>query len=218
MGVRMRVFVSVLVLALLVGCDSGGGDAGAGGEDATYDWGWGTVDSGGAGADTVPGMDTPSVPGEDTVASYPLAPGDPVPGFSLPAHSGATISSVDYAEKTLVLSFFPTAGQGLSQQQIEKLEARYAEIRALGAFPFGVSMEDPLALAHWADDLGLSSLLLLTDEGGHVAGMFGVEHDGAHYLHRGDVVIAPDGTLQAVLLYDAKEPADIQALLSILEP
>jgi len=214
----MRVFVSALFLILLAGCDSGGGgDAGHDGVDATYDWGWGSVDTKDPGADTLPGVDTPAVPGEDTTASYPLAPGDPVPDFSLPAHSGATITLADYAGKTLVLSFFPTAGQGLSQQQIEKLEARYAEIRALGAFPFGASMEDPLTLAHWADDLGLASLLLLTDEGGHVAGMFGFEHDGAHYLQRGDVVIAPDGTLEAVLLYDAKEDADVQALLSILE-
>lgn len=214
----MRVVISGLILLTLVGCDAGSGDGGGGGEDVPYDWSWGSVDTASPGVDTIPGQDTPPVPGEDTAASYPLAPGDPVPEFNLPAHSGASISLSDYTGKTLVLSFFPTAGQGLSQQQIEKLEARYAEIRALGAFPFGVSMEDPLVLAHWADDIGLLSLLLLTDEGGHVGGMFGLEHDGEHYLHRGDVVIAPDGTLQAILLYDAKEPADIQALLSILEP
>ncbi len=37
------------------------------------------------------------------------------------------------------------------------------------------------------------------------------------YLHRGDVVIAADGTVHAIILYDAKEPVDIQALLSVLE-
>ena len=214
----MRIVISGMILLTLVACDAGGGEGGGGGEDVTYDWGWGSVDTATPGIDTIPGQDTAPDPGADTTPSYPLAPGDPVPDFSLQAHSGAVISRADYTGKTLVLSFFPTAGQGLSQQQIEKLEARYAEIRALGAFPFGVSMEDPLTLAHWADDLGLSSLLLLTDEGGHVGGMFGLEDDGAHYLHRGDVVIAADGTLQAILLYDAKEPADIQALLSILEP
>ncbi|MFH1533238.1 MAG: redoxin domain-containing protein [Pseudomonadota bacterium] len=213
----MRVTVSGLLLVLFAACAGGkeGGNADVSG--VIPDWGWGTLDSAEPPADAAPGEDTPLIPGEDTTVTYPLVPGDTVPDFSLPAHSGAEISLSDSIGKTMVLSFFPTAAQGLSQQQVEKLEARYGEIRALGAFPFGVSMEDPLVLAHWADDLGLLSLLLLSDEGGLVGEMFGLEDDGGHYLHRGDVVIAPDGTLQALLLYDAKEPTDIQALLSILE-
>jgi len=213
----MRVAVSWLLFMLLVACDAGTGGGNEGASDVTPDWGWGTVDTGRSQPDTSRGEDIPMIPGEDIPISYPLVPGDAIPEFSLPANSGADISLSDYLGKTMVLSFFPTAAQGLSQQQIEKVEERYGEIRALGAFPFGVSMEDPLVLAHWADDLGLLSLLLLTDEGGHLGDMFGLEHDGDHYLHRGDVVIAPDGTLQGILLYDAKEPTDIQALLSILE-
>ncbi len=213
----MRVVGPGIVLFLLVACDGGSGGGEAGVTDTTHDWGWGTVDTAGPQPDIVPGEDNSPVPGEDAMTSYPLAPGDPVPDFSLPAHSGATISLADYNGKVMVLSFFPTAAQGLSQQQIEKLETRYGEIRALGAFPFGASMEDPLTLAHWSDDLGLQSLLLLTDEGGHVGEMFGLENDGDQYLHRGDVVIAADGTVHAIILYDAKEPVDIQALLSVLE-
>ena len=211
----MRVMSLVLIYVLVGACDSGSG----GGEehaDTGVDWGWGSLDSGGPASDLSTAPDSSTSPGEDATPSFPLVPGDPVPEFSLEAHSGAQVALSDYTGKTMVLSFFPTAAQGLSQQQIEKLEARYGEIRALGAFPFGVSMEDPVTLAHWADDLGLQSLLLLTDEAGHVAAMFGAEHDGSHYLHRGDVVIAPDGTVQAILLYDAKEPTDIQALLAEL--
>ena len=211
----MRRILSIFALVLLGACDGGGGDSGV--SDTSYDWGWGTVDVAPLPRDGTIGPDTAADTGQDVPLSFPLAPGDPVPGFELPAHNGAMISLSDYTGKTMVLSFFPTAAQGLSQQQIEKLEARYAEIRALGAFPFGVCMEDPLVLAHWADDLDLQSLLLLTDTGGQVASMFGVENDGSHYIHRGDVIIAPDGTLQAALLYDAKEPTDVQALLSLLE-
>ena len=207
------------VLLVLVGACDGGGAGSVDSGQVGNDWSWGSVDTRGPGADTrEPGAETLADSSVDVVVTFPLVPGAHVPDFSLPAHSGATISLADYSgDKTLVLSFFPTAGQGLSQQQIENMEARYGEIRNLGAFPFGVSMEDELTLAHWADDLALSSLLLLTDAGGDVATMFGVEDDGTHYLQRGDVIISPDGTVKTILLYDAKEPADIQAVLDALK-
>ena len=212
-----RVILGVLlVLVSACGCRD---HAESGDAEVGYDWGWGSLDTRGPGADTRgPGADTLADSSVDVVVTFPLVPGDHVPDFSLPAHSGATISLADYSgDKTMVLSFFPTAAQGLSQQQIENLEARYGEIRSLDAFPFGVSMEDELTLAHWADELALSSLLLLTDTGGDVATMFGVENDGTHYLQRGDVIISPDGTVKNILLYDAKESADIQAVLDALE-
>ena len=213
----MRVAISGVLFFTLLSCGGGGDGSVPAPTDTSFDWGWVAVDTIAPGSDLTSGTDIPLTPGDDTTVSYPLVPGDPVPEFSLPAHSDATISLVDYSGKIMVLSFFPTASQGLSQQQIEKLEARYGEIRALGAFPFGVSMEDTTTLAHWADDLALKSLLLLTDEGGHIGDMFGLEHGEDHYLHRGDIVIAADGTLKSTLLYDAKEPADIQALITILE-
>ena len=211
-----RVILGVLLL-LVGACDSGAGSGDAG--EVGYDWSWGSVDTRGPGVDTRgPGADTLADSSVDEVVTFPLVPGDHVPDFSLQAHSGAAISLADYSDdKTMVLSFFPTAAQGLSQQQIENLEARYGEIRNLGAFPFGVSMEDELTLAHWADDLALSSLLLLTDTDGDVATMFGVENNGTHYLQRGDVIISPDGKVKTILLYDAKESADIQAVLDALE-
>ncbi len=212
-----RVILGIL-LAVVSACDSGGGGVGDAGE-VDHDWSWGSVDTRGPVQDTShPGTDTLTDSSVDAVATFPLVPGDHVPDFSLPAHSGAAISLADYTgDKTMVLSFFPTAAQGLSQQQIENLEARYGEIRNLGAFPFGVSMEDELTLEHWADELELSSLLLLTDTGGDVATMFGIENNESYYLQRGDVIISPDGTVKTLLLYDAKEPADIQAVLDALE-
>ncbi|MBM4373015.1 MAG: redoxin domain-containing protein [Deltaproteobacteria bacterium] len=223
-----RAVLSMTVMAILGACDGGGG-TGRGADampDLAWDWGWGTLDSRGTPGDGTSRPDDLSTdqPAGDAAAprevasGMPLEVGDPVPGFTLPAHTGAEVSLESFTpEKIVVLSFFPTAAQGLSQQQCEDLEARYADIRSLGAFPFGVSMEDVLTLSHWAADLGLSSLPLLSDAGGQVGGLFGVENDGSRYLQRGYAVIAADGTLAALLLYDAKEPAPVLDLMAALQ-
>ena len=134
-----------------------------------------------------------------------LKAGDPFPAWSLKDQAGLAVSSADLAGKTYLLWFYPKAmtpgctaeGRGL-RDQIDAFRGKGVEI-------FGVSFDDPVANAAFAEAEGFP-FRLLSDQTRQLAVQVGAaETASAPMARRISYLVGGDGKVLRV--YDTVNPA-----------
>jgi len=153
-----------------------------------------------------------------------LSPGDPAPDFTVPLAADGFESftlSARLDEAPVVLAFFPAAFSGTCRAEMDAFEERLDRFAAAGATVYGVSTDQPFALAAFRDARGLS-FGLLSDHDRHVVDAYDAATDfeelGVHGLARRAVVVV-DADCRVAYRWDtddATEEPDYGALLDAL--
>ncbi len=130
--------------------------------------------------------------------------GDMAPDFTLPDQTGRLVSLSDLRGRKVVLYFYPKDGTAGCARQAEAMNARRAEIKALGAHLLGISRDSVKSHAKFAEALGLS-FPILADPALQVINAYGVFREKTMYgkkvmgVVRTVFVIDENGVIEAVL-------------------
>lgn len=149
-----------------------------------------------------------------------LEVGEKIPTFSLKQTDGATIKSVDWKGKSVVLYFYPQDDTPNCTKEACSLRDSYAEIKKKGVLLFGISPDDVSSHQKFTEKFALP-FPLLADPGHVIAEKFGVWKEKNMYGHkilgivRTTFVIGPDlRVLKVVKKVHSAEHAE--QLLAIL--
>jgi len=155
----------------------------------------------------------------------PLAAGTTAPDFTLKTLSSTGLGDVSlsatYAEKNVVLLFFPGAFTSVCEQELCDVSSGLSAYNDLNAQVFGISQDSPFALTAWASQKGIS-FPLLSDWGGKVTEAYDVVFPDFAGLGpgtaRASFVIDKNG----VIVYAEQTPTlrdlpDFAAILAALE-
>lgn len=137
-----------------------------------------------------------------------VAPGTPVPAFSLRRENGRRFTQDDIAGQTAVFVFYPFAFSPVCTDQLNLYEEVLGELTALGATLYGVSCDSIWALKAFKDKLGISIEQLSDFEPkGATCRAFGVYHEKGGMPQRALVIVGPDGIVQ--WSYEAPSPGEL---------
>lgn len=103
--------------------------------------------------------------------------GDEAPDFELSDQDGRVVSLGELRGKIVVLYFYPRAGTSGCTKEAERFNELLDEFESLGSVVLGVSTDAPGTISRFAERLGLR-FRLPSDEGGKVAGAYGVLRTG----------------------------------------
>ncbi len=124
-----------------------------------------------------------------------LSVGAPAPDFTVPLAGDGFESfrlSARLAEAPIVLAFFPAAFSDTCRAEVDASEERLDRFAAAGATVYGISTDQPFALAAFREARGLS-FGLLSDHDRHVIDAYDAvtefEELGVHTLARRAVVV-----------------------------
>lgn len=137
--------------------------------------------------------------------------GDTAPDFELPDQDGETVSLADFADRYVVVYFYPRADTPGCTTEACGFRDNIEEFEARGVSVVGVSDDPVRDLRAFAEKHDLP-FHLLSDESGEVAAaydsygeksMFGNTFDG---VFRNTYVVGPDGRIESV--YEGVSPED----------
>lgn len=126
------------------------------------------------------------------------------PAFTLPDSDGKSVSLSDFAEKTVVLYFYPKDNTPGCTRQACAFKAKNDEFKAKNAVIIGVSKDSSASHARFAEKYGLP-FILLSDEKLDVIKAYGVWQEKKLYgkvsygVVRTTFVIDGDGVITAVM-------------------
>ena len=130
-----------------------------------------------------------------------LAPGDPAPDFTLPAHDGSTVTLSQLRGEHVVVYFYPAAmTPGCTTQACDFRDSLDA-LAASGYRVLGVSPDPAATLASFAERDGLT-FPLLSDTGHEVLEAYGAWGEKTNYgrtsvgVIRSTVVVDPAGRVE----------------------
>ena len=125
-----------------------------------------------------------------------LAPGTPVPEFSLEREDESRFTKADLIGRTTVFVFYPLAFTSVCTDQLNLYEEVLDQLAAQGATLYGVSCDSTAAQTAFKEKLGITIEQLSDWEPkGAVCRAFGVYHpDG--YPQRALLIVGPDGVVQ----------------------
>ncbi len=136
-----------------------------------------------------------------------LAPGTPVPSFSLARADGETFTEQDLQGRTSVLVFYPFAFSPVCTDQLQLYEELRGELAGRGDALYGVSCDSTWAQSAFAEKLGVGSEQLSDFEPkGAACAAFGVLHPGG-LSQRALVISGPDGVVR--WSYEASSPGEL---------
>ncbi|WP_432508950.1 thioredoxin-dependent thiol peroxidase [Kineococcus auxinigenes] len=145
-----------------------------------------------------------------------LAPGDPAPDFTLPAHDGGTVTLSQLRGESVVVYFYPAAmTPGCTTQACDFRDSLDA-LNASGHRVLGVSPDPVAKLATFAERDGLT-FPLLSDTGHGVLEAYGAWGEKTNYgrtsvgVIRSTVVVGPDG-LVALAQYNVRATGHVAKL------
>ena len=125
-----------------------------------------------------------------------IAPGTPVPDFSLERYDGEAFTQDDLEGRTTVLVFYPFAFSPVCTDQLQIYEEALDELRERGAVLYGVSTDPTYSQQAFKEKLGISIEQLSDFEPkGAACKAFGVLHPGG-FPERALVIIGPDGVVK----------------------
>jgi peroxiredoxin (alkyl hydroperoxide reductase subunit C) len=133
-----------------------------------------------------------------------VAPGTPVPEFTLRREDGRRFTQEDIAGQTAVLVFYPHAFSPVCTDQLNLYEEVLDQLTAQGATLYGVSCDSIWAQRAFKEKLGISIELLSDFEPkGATCRALGVYHPKG-FPQRAIVIVGPDGVVQ--WSYEAEHP------------
>ncbi len=122
-----------------------------------------------------------------------IAPGTPVPEFTLRRSNGKPFTRDDLVNQTSVLVFFPNAFSPVCTNQFQAYEEVIEELAAAGATLYGVSTDTSWTLRAWRKELGVSAEMLSDFEPkGEMAKKFGAYFEPGGMTDRALVIVGPD--------------------------
>jgi peroxiredoxin (alkyl hydroperoxide reductase subunit C) len=136
-----------------------------------------------------------------------LAPGTPVPEFTLRREDGSKFTREDLIGRTTVLVFYPFAFSEVCTDQLNLYDEVLDDFEAAGATLYGVSCDANYSQRAFREQLGVRIEQLSDFEPkGEVCRAFGVYHRGG-FPERALVIIGPDGIVQ--WSYQAASPGEL---------
>jgi len=145
-----------------------------------------------------------------------LAPGTPVPEFTLTREDGSDFTREDLLGHTTVLVFYPFAFSPVCTDQLQIYEEALDELRAQGATLYGVSCDASYAHTAFKEKLGVSIEQLSDFEPkGAASRAFGAYFEPGGMSNRALVIIGPDGTVKWSHLADS--PGDLPGVNLIFD-
>jgi peroxiredoxin len=146
----------------------------------------------------------------------PLAPGTPVPEFTLKTESLEDFTREDLLGRTTVLVFYPGAFSPVCTDQLQVYEEVVDELREQGVEMYGVSCDGPFAQKAFRESLNVSIPQLSDFEPkGAVSRAFGAYFEPAGFSDRAIVIVGPDATVQ--WSYVADSPGDLPGVNLIVD-
>lgn len=126
-----------------------------------------------------------------------IAPGTPVPDFTLKTEDGEDFTRDDLAGTTTILVFYPFAFSPVCTDQFQIYEEVLGEITERGAVMYGVSTDASPSQAAFREKLGVSIPQLSDFEPKGVASKaFGAFFEPGGMTNRAIVVVGPDQVVQ----------------------
>ena len=136
-----------------------------------------------------------------------IAPGTPVPAFTLRREDGSEFTRADLEGNTTVLVFYPFAFSPVCTDQLGLYEEVLDELREAGATMYGVSCDAPYSQTAFREKLGVTIEQLSDFEPkGATCRAFDVYHPGG-FPQRALVMIGPDAVV--AWSYQAPSPGDL---------
>ncbi len=140
-------------------------------------------------------------------ATSVLAPGTPVPEFTLRREDGREFTRAELRGQTTVLVFYPFAFSPVCTDQLNLYEEMLEDFAARGATLYGVSCDASYAQTAFRDKLGVTIEQLSDFEPkGAACRAFGVYHPGG-FPQRALVIVGPDAVVK--WSYQAASPAEL---------
>ena len=152
---------------------------------------------------------------------HKLAPGAPAPDFSLPDHSGATLTLASFAGKALVLYFYPKDDTSGCTAEAIDFNGKAAAFAEAGAAILGVSPDPVKSHAKFKTKHDLA-IPLASDEAKDTLEAYGVWVEKSMYgrkymgVERTTVLIRRDGTI-ANIWQKVKVPGHADEVLTAVE-
>ena len=131
-----------------------------------------------------------------------LEPGQTAPAFRGIDHNGVEVSSLEYAESSLLMYFYPKAFTPGCTTEACDFRDRYQAFSAAGYAIIGLSPDEPADLARFREEYDLP-FSLISDPDHRIAEAFGAwgtkKNYGREYegLIRSTIAIDADGTVTA---------------------
>jgi len=145
-----------------------------------------------------------------------IAPGTPVPDFSLRTYDGDDFTQDDLAGRTTVLVFYPFAFSPVCTDQLQVYEEAVADLRAAGVEVYGVSTDAADSQRAFKEKLGISIEQLSDFEPkGATARKFGAYFEPAGMTNRALVIVGPDKVVTWSHLADS--PGDLPGVNLIFD-
>jgi mycoredoxin-dependent peroxiredoxin len=136
-----------------------------------------------------------------------IAPGSPVPEFTLRREDGGEFSRADLEGRTTVLVFYPFAFSPVCTDQLNLYEEMLQDFAARGATLYGVSCDSSYSQKAFREALGVSIEQLSDFEPkGAVCRAFGVYHPGG-FPQRALVIVGADAVV--TWSYQASSPGEL---------
>jgi peroxiredoxin (alkyl hydroperoxide reductase subunit C) len=136
-----------------------------------------------------------------------LAPGTPVPEFTLRREDSTEFGRADLEGRTTVLVFYPFAFSPVCTDQLSVYQEVLPELERRGATLYGVSCDATWSQKAFREQLGVRIEQLSDFEPkGAVCRAFGVYHPGG-FPQRALVIVGPDAKVS--WSYQAPSPGDL---------
>ena len=126
-----------------------------------------------------------------------LAPGTPVPQFTLTCEDGSPFTRDDLAGATTVLVFYPAAFSGVCTNQFHIIEEVLGDLAEQGATVYGVSCDQRESQTAFRESLGATIPMLSDFEPkGAATRAFDCYFEPTGVSNRALVIVGPDLTVQ----------------------
>lgn len=146
-----------------------------------------------------------------------LEVGDTAPAFSLPDDAGHTVSLSDYADKRVLVYFYPRANTPGCTKEACDFRDSLEQLNSLDIAVVGISPDKPEALAKFRADHELN-FPLLSDPDKSVLSAYGAFGDKKNYgkvvqgVIRSTFLVEPDGTIGQAL-YNVKATGHVARVM-----
>lgn len=145
-----------------------------------------------------------------------IAPGSPVPDFSLQRENGEPFTPQDLDGRTTVLVFYPNAFSPVCTDQMQVYDETREELAARGATLYGVSCDQTWSQRAFKDQLGVQIEQLSDFEPkGAASRAFGAYFSPAGFSNRALVIVGPDRVVRWSHLADS--PGDLPGVNLIFD-
>ncbi len=145
-----------------------------------------------------------------------IAPGSPVPDFSLQRENGEPFTPQDLDGRTTVLVFYPNAFSPVCTDQMQVYDEAREELAARGATLYGVSCDQTWSQRAFKDQLGVQIEQLSDFEPkGAASRAFGAYFSPAGFSNRALVIVGPDRVVRWSHLADS--PGDLPGVNLIFD-